>query len=86
MKHLQRFSLLLCILGLTIASVAQEKKPLTFNDILKWNRITEKALSADGDMVAYKLEPWKGDPVLKVKEKDGNRFMFMKSLPKMNST
>ena len=75
MKHLQRLTIFLCIMGLALASVAQEKKPLTFDDILKWNRITEKALSPDGDLIGYKLEPWKGDPVLKVKEKDGNLLL-----------
>ncbi|MBS3806198.1 MAG: S9 family peptidase [Bacteroidales bacterium] len=75
MKHLQRLTIFLCITGLAFTSVAQEKKQLTFDDILKWNRITEKALSNDGELVAYKLEPWKGDPVLKVKKENGSALL-----------
>ncbi len=43
-----------------------EKKPLTHDDILKWNRITQTLISNNGKYIVYKLEPWKGDPVLKI--------------------
>jgi dipeptidyl aminopeptidase/acylaminoacyl peptidase len=68
----------MCIMGLAIAAGAQDKKALTFDDILKWNRITEKSLSNDGNRLAFKLEPWKGDPVLKVKDKDGSVLLTQK--------
>ena len=42
------------------------KKPLTFKDILKWNRITETSISNNGNFIVYKQEPWKGDPTLKI--------------------
>ena len=51
---------------------AQEKKNLSFDDILKWNRITEQLISNDGNTIVYKLDPWKGDPVLKITTKDGD--------------
>ncbi|MBU1013946.1 MAG: prolyl oligopeptidase family serine peptidase [Bacteroidetes bacterium] len=50
---------------------AQNKKSLTFDDILKWNRITEQMISNDGKFVVYKNEPWKGDPVLKISSSAG---------------
>ena len=50
------------------------KKPLTFDDILKWNRITEKIISSDGNIIVYKKEPWKGDPVLKISDKSGKEI------------
>lgn len=42
------------------------KKPLTHNDILKWERITETVISNNGEIIVYKQEPWKGDPTLKI--------------------
>jgi dipeptidyl aminopeptidase/acylaminoacyl peptidase len=55
--------------------IAQEKKALTFDDILKWNRITEKTISNNGELVAYKLEPWKGDPVLTLADQNGSTII-----------
>ena len=75
MKYLQRCTILLLLIFLGFASAAQEKQKLTFDDILKWNRITEKEVSNEGSMVAYKLEPWKGDPVLKVVKEDGSELL-----------
>ncbi|RIJ46224.1 S9 family peptidase [Maribellus luteus] len=49
-----------------LAFAQNEKRPLTFDDILKWNRITETHLSNNGKYIVYKEEPWKGDPVLKI--------------------
>ncbi|MCK3684551.1 prolyl oligopeptidase family serine peptidase [Maribellus sp. YY47] len=50
----------------TLAFAQEEKRPLTFDDILKWNRITETHISHNGKYIVYKEEPWKGDPVLKI--------------------
>ncbi len=44
----------------------QDKKALTHEDILKWNRITSTSISNSGEFIVYQLEPWKGDPVLKI--------------------
>lgn len=49
----------------------QTKRPLTFDDILKWNRITETIISNDGNYVVYKTEPWKGDPNLRIVNRSG---------------
>ena len=75
MNYLSRFTIVVCMICLGFSVTAQEKKALTFDDVLKWNRITEKAVSNDGSLVAYKLEPWKGDPVLKVSGKDGSGLL-----------
>ena len=47
------------------------KKQLGWDDIESWRRITETVLSNDGNFVAYKSEPWLGDPVVKVYDKKG---------------
>ncbi|NLE39693.1 MAG: S9 family peptidase [Pirellulaceae bacterium] len=50
-------------LMLTAASrlEAAEKRPLGIDDVESWNRITETVVSPDGNWIAYKTEPWKGD-------------------------
>ncbi len=72
-KHtiMKQFLLLSTLFLLVSASYAQEKNPLTYDDILKWNRITEKSISNDGNFIVYKAEPWKGDAVLKIIDKHG---------------
>jgi dipeptidyl aminopeptidase/acylaminoacyl peptidase len=49
-----------------ISPAQTTKRPLTFDDILKWDRITETVISNNGKFIVYKQEPWKGDPVLKI--------------------
>ena len=63
---MKNFATLLLMLVFGISVSAQTvKRPLTHNDILKWNRITETQISNNGKFIVYKQEPWKGDPVLK---------------------
>ncbi len=77
MKYLSKFFLLALIIVSGVQLTAQEKKALTFDDIVKWNRITEKAISNDGELVVYKLEPWQGDPVLKMSDQDGKDLLTL---------
>lgn len=51
------------------------KKPLTFDDIIKWNRITQHQISHDGNIVAYKTEPWEGNSLLKIVKNDGTELL-----------
>lgn len=64
MKHFTSFFFLL--LFAILVSAQNEKQPLTHDDIIKWNRITEQYISNDGQFIIYKLKPWKGDPTLKI--------------------
>lgn len=54
------------------------KKPLTHNDILQWERITETEISNNGNFIVYKLEPWKGDPTLKITTPKGDEIATVK--------
>jgi len=72
MKKSALFMFLLLVSS--ILSAQTEKRPLTFDEILKWNRITETHLSNDGKYIVYKEEPWKGDPVLKVTTPDAREL------------
>lgn len=64
MKKILLSLVLAAFAGLLSAQI--EKKPLTFDDILKWNRVTETEIANNGSFIVYKLEPWKGDPTLKI--------------------
>ncbi|WP_319501428.1 prolyl oligopeptidase family serine peptidase [uncultured Draconibacterium sp.] len=56
-------------------SAQSEKRPLTFEEILKWNRITETHLSNNGKYIAWKEEPWKGDATLKISTPDAKEIV-----------
>ncbi|QIA07390.1 S9 family peptidase [Draconibacterium halophilum] len=69
------FLFLLALLTISAGLSAQtEKRPLTFEDILKWNRITETHLSNNGNYIAWKEEPWKGDATLKISTPDAEEI------------
>jgi len=70
---MKTFISLVILLLVAVSSIAQsEKKKLTHDDILKWNRITETHISNDGEFIVFKYQPWKGDPVLKISTKNGD--------------
>ncbi|MCG8582354.1 MAG: prolyl oligopeptidase family serine peptidase [Bacteroidales bacterium] len=74
---MKKFLILSTLFLFVFASYAQEKKPLSYDDILKWNRITQRSVSNDGNFIVYKAEPWKGDAVLKIIDKHGAELMSM---------
>ena len=72
---MRKLIILNILLYIGLCAMAQgNKEALTFDDILKWNRITEKMISNDGNIVVYKSEPWKGNPVLKITDKSGKEL------------
>ncbi|HSH52770.1 MAG TPA: prolyl oligopeptidase family serine peptidase, partial [Bacteroidales bacterium] len=81
---MKNLSILTFLMIFTLGVFAQQnKKPLTFDDILKWNRITETIIANDGNTIVYKSEPWKGDPVLKITEYNGKEIA---TLPRATGT
>lgn len=70
-KLISLFSLLILVF---IVSAQIEKRPLTPDDILKWNKITETHISENGKYIVYKQEPWKGNPTLKITTKKGEKI------------
>ncbi|MBN1388483.1 MAG: S9 family peptidase [Bacteroidales bacterium] len=58
---------------LFVFNLTAQKKPLTHDDIESWNRITEKVISPDGEWIAYKTEPWRGNSKIFIYNKDGNK-------------
>src|SRR4030042_6511044 len=58
--------ILVFCLGFFGSTTAQTKKPLTIDDLNNWNRITESAISWDGTLPGFVIEPWDGDPAIKL--------------------
>ncbi len=67
---MKRTLLLFIALVLFTATKAQTPKPLTIDDLTKWNRITERAISDDGSLVGFVIEPWDGDPAVRLYDSD----------------
>lgn len=62
---------LLCLAMLFVQQAfPQGQRALTIDDLTKWNRITEKVVSDDGSLTAFKAEPWTGDAVVTLYDKN----------------
>jgi len=84
---MKKLSILTLLMIFCLAVFGQQnKKPLTFDDILKWNRITETAISNDGNTIVYKSEPWKGDPILEITAKNGDKMATLPCATDANIT
>ena len=67
---MKRLILLLVCFVFIFSTTAQTKKPLTIDDLNNWNRITERAISWDGSLAGFVIEPWDGDPLIKLYSSD----------------
>ncbi len=85
MKKMRTFLLVIIILSFASGLHAQ-KKALTFDDIESWKRITEKVIAPGGDWIAYKTEPWQGDPEIYLYDKDGSRVFESSPAEKIKIT
>lgn len=73
MKKLLSIAILLSIFIVTTAQTP--KRPLSFDDVLKWNTITEQRISNDGEYIVYKTQPaWRGDSKLFISTKNGKEL------------
>ena len=59
-------------LALPFGASGQDKRPLSLEDYGEWNRITEVALSPNGNWLAYAHAPNDGDATLFVRDLDGD--------------
>lgn len=76
---MKKITILFIFILLGYCVISQEnKKPLTFDDIIKWNRITQKQISNDGKIIAFKIEPWEGNSQLKIVKNDGSELLAVK--------
>jgi len=59
---MKRLIVILFSISLAMPVFSQAKKSLTIDDLVTWNRITERAISDDGSYAAFVFRPWDGDP------------------------
>ena len=78
--YLQTIAIFLLALFFTNFAHAQVKKQLTVDDIVKWNRITDKKISDDGSYVFVLTEPWKGTSNANLLDKRGNSLFSADSI------
>jgi len=61
-SRLKTFSILIAgLLVLAVSAEAQSKKPLTFEDIMRFKEIQTPVLSEDGNIIGYATQPDRGD-------------------------
>ena len=61
MRHLKYLSFVACLGSLSPALAQNASKSLTIDDLVTWQRITDREISDNGKWVACKMEPWEGD-------------------------
>ncbi|HCT94927.1 MAG: hypothetical protein A2X19_10395 [Bacteroidetes bacterium GWE2_39_28] len=77
---IKRVVLSVLVLMAALAAASQTtKRSMTIEDVLKWNRITEKEISPDGKFVAVKQEPWKGATTVKLYDNRGKELFYADS-------
>ncbi len=64
-----------CLLFNVVFAFAQEnKRTLTVEELVDWQRITQSNLSDNGNFIAVKQEPWKGDATVLLYNKTGKEI------------
>lgn len=61
MRHLKYLAFVACLGSLSQAFAQNASKSLTIDDLVTWQRITDREISDNGKWVACKMEPWEGD-------------------------
>lgn len=61
-RAMKRNIFLSLLLMATLQALPQGKKAMTIDDLVTWNRISERVISDDGTLIAFKTEPSQGDP------------------------
>ena len=61
MRHLKYLAFVSCLGSLSPAFAQNASKSLTIDDLVTWQRITDREISDNGKWVACKMEPWEGD-------------------------
>lgn len=71
-----RYTVLVSLLFMSAVSAfsQEQKRALTVEDLVGWQRITRSSLSDDGNLIAVKHEPWKGDATVLLYHKSGKEL------------
>lgn len=71
MRHLKYLAFVACLGSLSPAFAQNASKSLTVDDLITWQRITDREISDNGRWVACKMEPWEGDATVYLYEAQG---------------
>lgn len=63
----------LFLLASTLSIQAQEKRAMTFDEMVGWERISGQRISDDGKWVFCKMEPWRGDASIHLYNNKGDK-------------
>lgn len=66
MKYLKFILVSLCLGNSALSYSQHAKRPLSWDDVMKWQQISAKIISDDGKWVACKMNPLKGDATIKL--------------------
>lgn len=61
MRHLKYLAFAACLGSLSPAFAQNAPKSLTIEDLVAWQRISEREISDNGKWIACKMGPWEGD-------------------------
>jgi len=68
---MKRSIVLYLVMLLSLNATPQGKRAMTIDDLVTWNRISERVISDDGSLIAFKAEPSLGDPVVTLYDGNG---------------
>ncbi len=75
MKAFKSIIWITVLIGSMATGYAQSgKRAMTVDDLVNWERITQKKISDDGKWIAVRQSPWQGDPTVIVYESSGNKL------------
>lgn len=66
-------------LGLLPSGAQTTQKSLSVDDLVSWQRITQQKIADNGEWVACKMEPWKGDATVFLYGKKGEKVATFES-------
>lgn len=70
--------LCLIVMAKVLSVQAQDKKAMTFDEMVGWEHITARKISNDGNWVTCKMEPWQGDATIYLYNKKGEEKKYFK--------
>ena len=71
MKKLKHLILAMCLSAGTALMAQTGNKPITADDLVAWQRITQQEIANNGEWTACRMEPWKGDATVFLYNKKG---------------
>ena len=84
MNNLRVIIAAILVFAVSVVYAQQAKRAMTFDDLAGWKRISEQVISDDGKWVACKMEPWRGDAVVYLYDREGKEIASFQSAEKVS--